>query len=255
MHRRMTPAAAVLLALCPVTGSTACTKKVASSEPLRAPASAAPVGEPAEAGPSTRPSAEAGARLVRAIMHDNEEEALDLVRDMADVDTPGQGGTPLFVTTYRPRMLEVTKALIARGADVHRPGFGGYTPLHNACMWNNAAAAEHLIASGADVHARLGDGSTPLHMAAARFPSLMDTSNACEVLIKHGADINAFDARHMTPLDCARRSLRKARPYRRATSPVIDLLIAAGGKPAADIRRLPSTTAPSTQPGRPAAAE
>jgi ankyrin repeat protein len=55
-----------------------------------------------------------------------------------------------------------------------------------------------LIKNGADVNAQDETHSTPLHMASSSgFPRLV------ELLIDHGADVTARDRRHRTPLHLA----------------------------------------------------
>ena len=59
--------------------------------------------------------------------------------------------------------------------------------------------AEILVAHGADLEARDSVGSTPLHAAAAH-PELADVM---EALLDLGADVNAVDNSGLTALDIA----------------------------------------------------
>ena len=59
--------------------------------------------------------------------------------------------------------------------------------------------AEILVAHGADLEARDSAGSTPLH-AAAEHPELADVM---EALLELGADVNAVDNSGLTALDIA----------------------------------------------------
>jgi len=61
----------------------------------------------------------------------------------------------------------------------------------------NKDVAELLLAKGADVNARDNRHFTPLHTAAGGF---INRKDVVEVLLAHGADVNARDEMGMTPL-------------------------------------------------------
>ena len=175
--------------------------------------------------PATQTADDLGAKLARAIAMRREREALDLIRDGADVNHKDRSEcSPLYLTTFSQELLDVAKVLVARGADVNHPRTGGFTPLHNACGWENPAAVEFLLASGADTSARDMDGFTPLHIAAVT--AGRDNTEACRVLLRHGVEVNAKDAAGRTPLDWARSNGLQA---------MVDLLIAHGGKSGTDL--------------------
>jgi hypothetical protein len=71
----------------------------------------------------------------------------------------------------------------------------GSTPLHEAANRGKKEAAELLLAHGADVNARTNDGSTPLHDAA-----MGGSKEVAELLLAHGADVNAKQPDGATPL-------------------------------------------------------
>ena len=60
------------------------------------------------------------------------------------------------------------------------------TPLPNAVWEQNKEIVELLINHGADVNAKNDDAGTPLHAA-----SMKDNKEIVELLINRGADINA----------------------------------------------------------------
>ena len=76
----------------------------------------------------------------------------------------------------------------------------GYTPLGLAVFFGHDALTKHLLASGADVNAASQNAQrvTALHAAVARRnPALV------KLLLDHGADPNAEQARRFTPLQGA----------------------------------------------------
>lgn len=100
---------------------------------------------------------------------------------------------------------DAAEALLERGADpsvVARHEFVKVTPLHSAVASEGAEDArtvEVLLAHGAPVNAAVEGGHTPLHSAAFN-------GNAAIVglLLEHGADPNAAKNDGKTPLDLAR---------------------------------------------------
>ncbi|KAJ3090676.1 hypothetical protein HK102_002980, partial [Quaeritorhiza haematococci] len=75
----------------------------------------------------------------------------------------------------------------------------GRTPLHSAAWHNATNACDVLLKNGADLHAKDNDGDTPLHHAA-----MCNAADACDFLLKNGADVNAKNNRGWTPLKIAR---------------------------------------------------
>jgi ankyrin repeat protein len=69
------------------------------------------------------------------------------------------------------------------------------TPLHIAAAEGRVDVAELLVKHGADVNARNNNNSTPLHLAA--------NAGVAELLIRHGAEVNVRDKDGFTPLHWA----------------------------------------------------
>ena len=79
------------------------------------------------------------------------------------------------------------------------------TVLHRAANTGNAVGVELLLRHGADVNARGRMGRTPIHLAAERNRS----PRVIEILLKYGASLNAKDDLGLTPFDVAKEHGRK----------------------------------------------
>ena len=97
--------------------------------------------------------------------------------------------------------LEICAALLARGASPDGDGAGGnpefahFPPLVCATTQGNVALIDLLVRHGADVEARAPNGATPLNVAA-----ILNQRAAALALIRAGADVDAADADGWTPL-------------------------------------------------------
>jgi ankyrin repeat protein len=67
----------------------------------------------------------------------------------------------------RPDRLELLRLLLSRGAESGQRGLNDWTPLHYAVARDDLPAIELLIAHGADINARtrIDDLTTPLEEA------------------------------------------------------------------------------------------
>ena len=128
------------------------------------------------------------------------------------------GNTPLHQTMYawfeksestQDGRLDVAKILLERGADPDAKNGVLETPLQEASYYGSVKGAQLMLEHGANIHARNQNGRTLLHQVFVR---LYDSSSALDLfldtirfLLKHGADIDALDNDHATPLHLASR--------------------------------------------------
>lgn len=96
----------------------------------------------------------------------------------------------------------VADALIECGCEVDGLIDGGRTCLHLFSHHEEIQAVSWLLRQGASVHARTTDGRTPLHLAAER----NNNTTVVELLIGHGADIEATDMLGKKPIEHARNN-------------------------------------------------
>jgi hypothetical protein len=96
--------------------------------------------------------------------------------------------------------FELARWAIARGTDINAGDTWGYTPLHESARsrYQHRLTPAQLIELGADVHRKSRDGLTPLHSAADG-----KDASAVRVLLDHGADLQARNEAHLTPLEYA----------------------------------------------------
>ena len=98
----------------------------------------------------------------------------------------GDGMTALHWAARKGR-LDVAEVLIAAGADLEAgTRLGGHTPLHVASRAAQAPLVEALLSAGADPRAATSTGVTALHFAAGA-----GVSGAVEMLVRHGAEVDA----------------------------------------------------------------
>ena len=110
-------------------------------------------------------------------------------------DVNAIGGTHDFplVAALLKGHIRVAELLFQRGADVSIQGTMKQVPLHRAVEWPRhfaVGAIQFLLSHGADVDAQDKDNSTPLHWASF----FLDLELA-RTLLDHGANVNAGDNR------------------------------------------------------------
>lgn len=117
------------------------------------------------------------------------------------------GYTPLFVAVRRHK-LDLVTFLAAKGADLNTQANNGLTPLTDLAMGGGDSAvtiAKALLDGGADPNRMHEGGMAPLHWAALR-----GKTEIAEVLLAHGAAVNAPSKKKgLSPLHLALREGRK----------------------------------------------
>jgi ankyrin repeat protein len=127
----------------------------------------------------------------------------------------------LLIETTRGGAEHVAEFLIQQGVSVHATDARQHTALHVAAMFSEAAATVQLLLQhGADVNARAEENLTPLHRAA----SALQLQNA-KLLLAAGADVCLSNDEGMTPL---RFSILKG------DTPLVKLLLEHGAAAVAD---------------------
>lgn len=115
------------------------------------------------------------------------------------------GTTDIYNATSEGNQARVESFLKKKPDLASAPDKNGDTALHYAAMKGNTRIAELLITHGADVNAQDKDGMTPLHIAAG-----MGHIEFVQLLLAKGADAGRKDAEGWTPLYMATKNNRMA---------------------------------------------
>lgn len=109
------------------------------------------------------------------------------------------GFTPLGLSCFFGH-FEIVKYLVGAGADVNIPSSNPFkvAPIHSASAISNYDITDLLIRHGANVNATQQSGVTPLHSAAHN-----GKVDIIKLLIDHGANVDAMTEDSKTPLDMA----------------------------------------------------
>ena len=107
------------------------------------------------------------------------------------------------------RFDTLVKGFLAKGWDInarqnHRRGV--WTPLHWVAQRGLTDGIACLLANGADPNVIDDQRRTPMHIIAQKGVG----KNQVQLLIEHGADIDARDAGSRTPLDYAQKAKKKS---------------------------------------------
>lgn len=160
--------------------------------------------------------------------HGNTATVRYLIEHGADVHALSSVGTDYLQRAAGHSEPEVVRLLLDRGVDPHRANTSGYTALGDAFLCDDGGRVRMLLDAGSDVNASNHNGGkvkngpialvgiTPL-MRAADSGSVSTVS----ALLAKGAELNAVDVRHMTPLIYAVAG-------ERANLDIVRRLIAAG---------------------------
>ena len=114
--------------------------------------------------------------------------------------------TPLVVALAGEH-FQIARILFDNGADPNVRGHAEFTPLHSAAYYGRLRMVQVLLGYKADVNARGWNGQTPLYYLSeySRVSDSQSRANVARVLLEHGADVNACDGWHVTPLHLAVR--------------------------------------------------
>ena len=140
-----------------------------------------------------------------------------LVERNADINArSGSGNTPLYRTmsqwhtqseSTQDGRLDVAKFLLEHGADPDAKNDFLETPLQEASWFGSVKGAQLMLEHGASIHTRNKTGQTLLHQTLT---GLSDTTHTLDMfldtirfLLEHGADVDALDDDHATPLHVA----------------------------------------------------
>ncbi|MBL7185067.1 MAG: ankyrin repeat domain-containing protein [Phycisphaerae bacterium] len=108
-------------------------------------------------------------------------------REIVDIIVAtGKVPSTIHLAAYMGDLAKV-KTFIEEGVAVNEKGVGAVTALHCAAAGGRKEVAELLLAHGADVNARETDGMTPLQSAVY----CSDDKETIKLLIANGSDVNA----------------------------------------------------------------
>ena len=139
--------------------------------------------------------------LVAALCGKHFEVAELLHQNGADVDVRDHLEGTILREACRNEVLDIVQWLLNHGADMNAQG-GYWAPLIIAAYHGCLKAVQMLLEHDADIHIRNRLGMTALHAAAN--PILhRDQADIMQVLLGHGAIIDAEDETGRTPLQLA----------------------------------------------------
>uniref|UniRef100_H2ZNG0 Poly [ADP-ribose] polymerase n=1 Tax=Ciona savignyi TaxID=51511 RepID=H2ZNG0_CIOSA len=156
--------------------------------------------------------------LLEAARGGNEDQLMDLLTPL-NVNchaSDGRKSTPLHLAAGYNR-VRIVNLLLQQGADVHAKDKGGLVPLHNACSYGHFEVVSCFFK-----HNIYTNGMGVVLAMADMCIFVQCTLTVTELLIKHGANVNAMDLWQFTPLHEAASKNRVE---------VCSLLLAHGGDP------------------------
>jgi ankyrin repeat protein len=144
--------------------------------------------------------------LLLAMQYDRSDLVRFLLEYGADPNLEGASGkTPLHMLSdcRADCILVVAQSLLERGADVNALDKDHQTPLLLAMQYDRSDLVRFLLEHGADPNLEGASGKTPLHMLSdCRADCILVVAQS---LLERGADVNALDKDHQTPLLLAAR--------------------------------------------------
>lgn len=112
-------------------------------------------------------------------------------RDSSQLKIEGRERRTAFIRAAIDNKKAVMDVLLKHGDDINQLNpISGHGALHIAAQKNKTAMIDFLIEKGANVDLLSGNEMTSLGFCIAKTPPLLE---AAEVLLKHGADLNAGD--------------------------------------------------------------
>ena len=139
--------------------------------------------------------------LLCALASGHEDTVALLLGNGADPERANvEGNTPLIFAAAKDN-VEVVREILARGVNADAsPNYFGATPLYFAAEFGAIGAARVLIEAGANVGHHTSTGMQPNVLMAAALNGHLD---CVELLLQHGALLEARDANGNTPLTYA----------------------------------------------------
>ncbi|KAL7957331.1 ankyrin repeat-containing domain protein [Trichoderma compactum] len=128
--------------------------------------------------------------------------------------TDNNGKTPLFIAVGNDfsqswDSTDIVQLLLNNGAEINATDKDGNTPLHQAVGSHDSDRAKFLLSKGAKVDAANNNGKTPLFHLITSIKSVNQSSYSrfmepfVQLLLDHGADVQATDDSGRTVLDIA----------------------------------------------------
>ncbi len=129
------------------------------------------------------------------------------IKDGADVNEANDTGESVLASSLRYGCdFELIMLLVENGADIYDFDEEGVSIFDMAVTYNNIEMVKYLISKGIDVNATTRRSRfTPL-MAAACYGRL----EIAKLLLEHGADKDAVDAKGISVIDFARKTNKKS---------------------------------------------
>ena len=165
---------------------------------------------------------------------------------MGNAQASGEGeANPLSEAASRGCDEDVKRLLSKGKFDVNVRDSSRWTPLHRAAHNGHAFTCDLLISHGAEVNAQTKWGSTPLHYAASNGHAL-----TVRLLLSRGADREAKNGAGNTPAaeakDCNHRDVVSILERPPSSSSLFEV----AGNPAAPDVRTPQSGSASPQPAK-----
>ena len=142
-----------------------------------------------------------GDTSVHVAAGEGKEEVLQFLLDKGvPVDIRNKYGVTALCSAAWFGQYDTAKMLIQRGANVndHVTNLDLRTPLHSAAYQGNVKLVELLLDHGADINALEDDNETALHWAAVK-----GQLNVAKLLVKRGINVNLKNRSGKTAKDIA----------------------------------------------------